>query len=276
MDEFGQVAEDLRSQVLGQLSERISYDKLYQDAVSDPTLRRTRHELEVAINNAQTARDVVFELFQDLEGFRLDDYKQFDDGGAGMERLLQYVRDGVGELGGKVAPKGEALYEVSLGGESTLQVSTNREQANESEDLTLLGLEHPLVLRLMAGHTDLGASSRALSGCLPGTEDYRGCLTIWRVEVHGGKGRFQRRVLLIGLDEAGERSRRLEQVGSHLRELQSTRTALFDREKRTRLVRDDLPEMIQRELTHAGSLSEGASFSARLLAWIELPSGRSH
>ena len=276
VDEFGQVAEDLRSQVLGQLSERVSYDKLYQDAVSDPTLRRTRHELEVAINNARTARDVVFELFQDLEGFRLDDYKQFDDGGAGMERLLQYVRDGVAELGGKVASNGEALYVVSLGGESTLQVSTNREKANESEDLTLLGWEHPLVLRLMAGHTDLGASSRALSGCLPGTEDYRGCLTIWRVEIQGGKGRFQRRVLMIGLDEAGERSRRLEQVGTRLRELQSTRTALFDRQKRTRLVRRDLPEMIRRELTHAGSLPEGASFSARLLAWIELPSGRSH
>ena len=265
VDEFGQVAEDLRSQVLGQLSERVSYDKLYQDAVRDPTLRRTRHELEVAMNNARTARDVVFELFQDLDGFRLDDYKQFDDGGAGMERLLQYARDGVAQLGGKVTSKGEALYEVSLGGESTLQVSTNREKANESEDLTLLGLEHPLVLRLMAGHTDLGASSRALSGYLPGIEDYRGCLTIWRVEVQGGKGRFQRRVLMIGLDEAGKRSRRLEQVGTRLRELQLTRPALFDRQKRTRLVRKDLPEMIQRELTHAGSLPEGASFSARPL-----------
>ena len=251
-------------------------DKLYQDALRDPTLRRTRHELEVAIDNARTARDLVLELFQDLESFRLDDYKQFDDGGAGMERLLQYVRDGVAELGGKVASAGEALYVVSLGGESTLQVSTNRKNANEREDLTLLGWEHPLVLRLMAGHTGLGASSRALSGCLPGTEDYRGCLTIWRVEVQGGKGRFQRRVLMIGLDEAGERSRRLEQVGTRLRELQSAPTSMFDRQKRTRLVRHDLPAMIQRELTHAGSLAEGASFSARLLAWVELPAGRSH
>lgn len=270
VDEFGQVAEDLRSQVLGQLSERVSYDKLYQDAISDPTLRRTRQELEVAIDNARTARDVVFELFQDLEGFRLDDYKQFDDGGAGMERLLQYVRDGVAELGGKVASKGEALYEVSLDGEPTSQVTTNRERAKESEDLTLLGLEHPLVLRLMAGHADLGASSRAMAGRLPDAEDCRGCLTIWRVEVHGGKGQFQRRVVPIGLDESGERSRRLEQVGSRLRELQPIRTALFDRGKRTSLVRNDLPEMIRRELTHAGSLSKGTSFSARLLAWVEL------
>ncbi|MBT3279565.1 MAG: DEAD/DEAH box helicase family protein [Phycisphaerales bacterium] len=270
VDEFGQVAEDLRSQVLGQLSERVSYDKLYQDAINDPTLRQTRQELEVAVDNARTARDVVFELFQELESFRLDDYKQFDDSGAGMERLLQYVQDGVGEIGGKVASKGETLYEVSLNGEITSQVTTSRERAKETEELTLLGLEHPLVLRLMAGHTDVGASSRALAGRFPDTEDCRGCLTIWRIEVHGAKGQFQRSVMPIGLDESGERSRRLEQLGSRLRELRPIRTALFDRDRRTSLVRNDLPEMIRRALTHAGSLPEGASFSARLLAWVEI------
>ena len=88
VDERGQITEDLREQVLGQLSERLSYDKLYQDAVRDPTLRRSRQELEVAVENAKTARLVVSELFQDLESFRLDDYKQFDDGGKGMVRLL--------------------------------------------------------------------------------------------------------------------------------------------------------------------------------------------
>jgi SNF2 family DNA or RNA helicase len=33
VDEYGQVTEDLREQVLGQLSERLSYDKLYQDPI---------------------------------------------------------------------------------------------------------------------------------------------------------------------------------------------------------------------------------------------------
>lgn len=270
VDEFGQVTEDLRGQILGQLSERVSYDRLYQDAVRDPTLRRTRQELEVAMDNAQTARDVVFELFQDLEGFRLDDYRQFDDGGAGMKRLLQYVRDGVGELGGTITSKGETVYEVSLNGETTSQVTTSRDRAKESDDLTLLGLENPLVLRLRAEHLDLEASHRALAGRLSDPEDASGCLTVWRVEVHGGKGQFQRRIVFIGLDEQGGRSRELERMATRLRQLQPTRTALFDRDRRTSLVRNDLPEMIRRELTHAGSLPEGASFSARLLAWTEI------
>ena len=93
VDEYGQVTEDLRGQVLGQLAERISYDQLYQDAVRDPTLKRTKQELEVAISNADLARNVVFELFQDLDSFNVDEYRKFDDGGVGMNRLLTFVRD---------------------------------------------------------------------------------------------------------------------------------------------------------------------------------------
>ena len=79
VDEHGNIAEDLRSQILGQLSERISYDKLYQEALSDPELRRTRLEVEAALSNADEARKVIFELFQDLEGFSLEDYRPFAD-----------------------------------------------------------------------------------------------------------------------------------------------------------------------------------------------------
>ena len=140
VDERGQVTEDLRAQILGQLSERLSYDKLYQDALNDPTLKRTRQELEVALENAKTAREVVFELFQDLDGFRLDDYKQFDDSGKGMERLLRYVQAGVQQAGGTVQPRGPSLYEVTLNGEPPQRISTDRNKAKEDENLSLLGL----------------------------------------------------------------------------------------------------------------------------------------
>ena len=36
VDEQGNVTEDLRSQILGQLSDRLKYDQLYRDALSDP------------------------------------------------------------------------------------------------------------------------------------------------------------------------------------------------------------------------------------------------
>ena len=81
VDEHGQIAEDLRTQILGQLSMQMNYASLYSEALNDPLLKRTRVELEAAMSNAVEARKVVFELFQDLEGFRLDDYKAMGDPG---------------------------------------------------------------------------------------------------------------------------------------------------------------------------------------------------
>ncbi len=270
VDEYGQVTEDLRSQILGQLSERLSYDRLYQDAIRDPTLKRTKQELEVALENAKTARDVVFELFQDLESFRLDEYKQFDDGGVGMQRLLQYLREGVSGSGGTFQAKGDSLYEVSLNGETQFALTTSREHAKESDDLTLLGLEHPLVRSLMEDHVGVDAGHRALAGTMPGHGESHGVLTIWRVEVHGGKGQFQRRVVTLGLNAAGERSRAVEQLACRLRDLRPSQVALFSPTKRVELVRKILPEILRRDLVHAGTLPEDASFASRLLAWIEV------
>ena len=45
------------------------------------------------MDNARLARNVVFELFQELDSFNLDEYRKFDDGGAGMARLLAFVQD---------------------------------------------------------------------------------------------------------------------------------------------------------------------------------------
>ena len=104
VDEYGNVAEDLRTQILGQLSERLTYDTLYREALSDPELRRTRQELDAAMANATEARKVVFELFQDLDGFSLEDYRPFANVVAGFERVLGFsVRCALG-----TGPAGEA------------------------------------------------------------------------------------------------------------------------------------------------------------------------
>lgn len=64
VDDHGNAAEDFRAQILGQLSERLNYDRVYQEALSDPTLQRTTVELEAALSNAREAREVVFDLFR--------------------------------------------------------------------------------------------------------------------------------------------------------------------------------------------------------------------
>ena len=110
VDERGEIAEDLRTQILGQLSERLSYERLYQEALSDPELKRTRLELEAALSNATEARKVVFELFQDLEGFRLKDYKAFADVSKGIERIVEFFGKALKEEGRKLAPVGAGYF----------------------------------------------------------------------------------------------------------------------------------------------------------------------
>ena len=99
VDEHGDIAEDLRAQILGQLSERLSYESLYSQALSDPELKRTRLELEAALSNAAEAREVVFELFQDLDGFSLEDYQPFSDTSEGMSAIIHFLRTAVEEDG---------------------------------------------------------------------------------------------------------------------------------------------------------------------------------
>src|SRR4030095_6308351 len=112
VDEHGNVAEDLRSQILGQLSERLSYDRLYQEALSDPELRRTRFELEAALSNASEARKVVFELFQDLEGFSLEEYKPFADVSGSLSRLRDFLNVELQDRGQRLEAVGEHLFEL--------------------------------------------------------------------------------------------------------------------------------------------------------------------
>jgi len=269
VDEFGQVAEDLRSQILGQLSERISYDKLYQDAVRDPKLVRTRQELDVAIENAQTARQVVWELFQDLEGFRLDEYKMMDDAGAGMARLVRYVQESVSQHGGSWRPLSVDTFEVA-GISETTRLTQTRETAQADDQLALLGLEHPIVKRLFEQDILLPAHRRGIVATTGLHFNGPGVLTIWRVVIQNQEGMTTQRVVPIGVDGSGQRRRDLEVNASSIRSLDTASLPSLQPEQRSTLLHTGLPEIVRRDLAFRGHLSESSSISSRLLAWIEI------
>ena len=268
VDQFGQVAEDLRSQILGQLSERISYDKLYQDAVRDPKLVRTRQELDVAMENAHTARQVVWELFQDLDGFRLDDYKVMDDAGAGMARLVQYVKDSVGEHGGSWRSLSADSFELVGIGEATRMTQT-REAAQADDQLALLGLEHPIVKRLFEQDISLPAQLRGIVAKSGSLLNGPGVLTFWRVVIQDQEGMTTQCVVPIAIDNSGQRRRDLEFNASAIRHFSGASIPSLRPEQRSALLHTELPEIVRRDLAFRGNLSDSASISSRLLAWIE-------
>ena len=113
VDEHGEVAEDLRTQILGQLSERLNYESLYSQALGDPELKRTRLELEAALSNASEARQVVFELFQDLDRFSLDEYQPFSDVSEGMGRSIEFMKTAIEQDGKQWQQAGEHFYHDS-------------------------------------------------------------------------------------------------------------------------------------------------------------------
>ena len=124
--------------------------------------------------------------------------------------------------------------------------------------------------RLMDEHRRLPADSRSLAGRLPAANGQQGAISVWRVEIHGGKGHVQQRIVTIGVSHQGERRRPLERIDDCLHSLEPSEQSVFNPDHRCELVRSALPEMIRRELAHAGVLAEDASFSAKLLAWVEV------
>ena len=85
-----------------------------------------------------------------------------------------------------------------------------------------------------------------------------------------GKGQYHQRIVTIGLNEELERSRLIERLSERLRDLSPAQEGLFQPNQRIELVRNVIPDMVRRDLTHNGLLANGASITNRLLAWIEL------
>ena len=177
---------------------RPSVERLYQEALADPSLKRTRQEIEVAMTNAERARQVVFELFQDLEKFNLQDYRRVDDGGIAMRRLLEFSRSAVAANGGTWTVKTDDEFEASLNVSGNIRLTTNRERALRQENLALLGLEQPFIRGLMEKMQSIPASDRALIAA--NGQPHNGCLTFWAVTVHGKSGHLKQSIVKLSND----------------------------------------------------------------------------
>ena len=89
---------------------QVNYASLYSEALNDPLLKRTRVELETAMSNAVEARKVVFELFQDLDGFRLDDYKAMGEPQEGMDALIRFIAEAATAEGETFTGRGDKMF----------------------------------------------------------------------------------------------------------------------------------------------------------------------
>lgn len=268
VDEHGNVAEDLRAQILGQLSERLNYDRLYQAAISDPELRRTKVELETALANASEARQVVFELFQDLEGFSLEEYKPFSDVSGGLCKLRDFLNIALRDRGQRLEAVGDHLFELRDSSATPLMRFTDdREKATSNDGLELLGLDHPIVEEALGraratAPEDLGAAVKTDDGLM-------GVASWWLVEAATPKGERRSFVLPLVLRNDGTRVPQAERSSDRLFSLSPISSKLSPAD-RLDMLHQTIEPTLQRELRHRGVITDEGSFTAELLAWIEV------
>jgi len=268
VDEHGNIAEDLRAQILGQLSERLNYDKLYQEALSDPELRRTQVELEAALSNSREARQVVFDLFQDLDGFSLDDYKPFSDVSQGMDRLMRFLSAAVAERGDKIVRKDEARFDlVGADGSLRARFTRNRDDAASDEKLELLGLDHPLLEQALRKARAAPVDSLGIS--VAGSEGEPILMSCWLVESSVGTGERKTGIQVIAVKEDGTRLPAIERQADRYFGL-AVATPVFSPERRAELFRQIVEPCLQRELRHKGAANGDGSYSVEMIGYVEI------
>ncbi|MBS0175126.1 MAG: hypothetical protein JSR64_13895, partial [Nitrospira sp.] len=268
VDDQGNVAEDLRAQILGQLSERLNYDRLYQEALSDPELKRTQVELEAALSNSREARQVVFDLFQDLEGFSLDDYKPFSDVSSSLDRLVRFLSAAVADRQQKLIKVDNETYDlVTVDGARRARFTLNRDTATNQDDLELMGLDHPLVQEELGRWRSVPPEDVGIA--VSGDVEEPVLLSLWMVEASAGNG--ERRVVVqpIAVKQDGTRVPAIERQCE--RYLQAPATSpKFVPEQRLDLFVRVVEPTLQRELKHKGAANGDGSYSAELIGYVEI------
>ncbi|EXI88117.1 MAG: RNA polymerase-associated protein RapA [Candidatus Accumulibacter regalis] len=268
VDDQGNVAEDMRVQILGQLSERLNYDRLYQEALSDPELKRTQVELEAALSNSREARQVVFDLFQDLDGFSLDDYQPFSDVSSSLDRLVRFLSAAVAYRQQKLLKVDEETYDlVAVDGTRRARFTLSRDTATSRDDLELMGLDHPLVQEELGRWRSVTPEDIGIA--VAGDVDEPVLLSLWMVEASAGNG--ERRVVVqpIAVKQDGTRVPAIERQCE--RYLQApTISPSFTPEQRLALFAHTVEPTLQRELKHKGAANGGGSYSAELIGYVEI------
>ncbi len=267
VDEHGEVAEDLRTQILGQLSERLNYESLYAQALGDPELKRTRLELEAAVSNANEARQVVFELFQDLDRFTLDEYQPLSNIAEGMRRIIDFVQAAVEQDGKRWQQAGEHAYAIvgQNGSASEVTFTTDRDESLSNERLGLLGLDHPAVEHYIDDYRELAPAEIGIRVQSP--DGRTGVVSLWHVSSQGERGETRTNLLAIAIASDGQRlpawERSVDQLFSAAPATRSTQPPV-------ELLTEACDTMLHRELGHRQIISERRGYETRLIGWIEV------
>ena len=267
VDEHGEVAEDLRNQILGQLSERLNYESLYSQALGDPELKRTRLELEAAVSNANEARQVVFELFQALDRFTLDEYQPLSNVTEGMGRITKFMQAAVEEDGKQWQKEGDYGFLITgqNGSPPETVFTTDRDESLGDEKLGLLGLDHRVVEQYMTQYREMAPTELGIRVQSP--DQRTGAVSVWQVTSQGERGETRSHIVPLAIGSDGQRlpmwERSVDQLFRAAPSQRSTNPPV-------EILVSVCDSMLHRELGHRQIISERRGYEAHMIGWVEV------
>lgn len=215
--------------------------------------------------NASEAQSVVFELFQDLEGFNLNDYKPLADPSAGLSAIEAFLRTAAEEDGKRLTRSVDGILELlAAGGGCEVRFVLDRDQAVANDELELMGLDHPVVAGYLARFREL--PSEELGIVVRTTLDRPAVLTLWHVTAQMERGQNVTAVVSIAADQAGHRLPLLER---RVDEVFGWPPAVDRRGFFTDKLGPTIEPLLHREVVHRGLVRDGQSYQAELIGWVE-------
>jgi len=199
-----------------------------------------------------------------LDGFRLDEYRAMGEPDEGMQAIVEFMRAAAQDEGSAFTQNDNRawLWRDAANGKE-IALCTKREDTLQQERIELIGLDHPIVSRLLRTYRELPSEE---IGCSVRSSDGRsGGLSVWFVEAHGEQG--ERRLVLITLasDSAGNRQPSWErEVAAAFSLPPATST---DDEPGKMLLRAH-EVLLQQELQHRGVAAQASGYESRLVAWL--------
>jgi hypothetical protein len=211
----------------------------------------------------------VFDLFQDLEGFSLDEYRPFEDVSDGLRRLVEFLSASLPDRGQRLVRHGDDLLEiVDAAGKRVAMLTTDRAKATEDENLELLGLDHPIVEGELSKWRALDPTR--VGACVNTGRSEAALLAMWLIEASNAHNERKSLVQSIAVDtKSGVRIPAIErQIESTFRKTEAE--PFLSTAARLEAFHQHLEPTLERELQMKGVLGENGSFTAELIGLLEV------
>jgi hypothetical protein len=211
---------------------------------------------------------VVFELFQDLDSFSLDDYKPLADIDKSKTRIINFLRASVDNKGGIFRQIDDLRFELTFDPHIEPVISIlDRDLAQNDDSLTLIGIDHPIINKLIEQWRE--ADPATLGATASMNLEQTTVLSIWLVHSFGTGADTGTYLIPLAVDHEGKRVPSIEK--QYLDCFQaSPGQSILDHPTRQHLLHEHIEPTLQHELGYRGIASPERGYSTELLTWVEI------